>query len=109
MAMSQSDFLNIIIKVLVLSVKQREVLSDGGYYTISTIIHWKYHNIRKWCTAKSKLKTTGLGAPYGDQKIKFIQAFSWWDIDLTLGVKQIGLADFDATVMEYCIDEAKYY
>ena len=47
--MSQSDFLNIISKVLVLPVKQLEVLSDGGYYTISAIIHWKYHGILQ-CT-----------------------------------------------------------
>ena len=39
MAMSQADFLNTIINALGLSVKQRAVLSDDGYYTIYTIIH----------------------------------------------------------------------
>ena len=47
MAMSQADFLNTIINVLGLSVKQHEVLSDGRYEKISTIIHWKYDNIRE--------------------------------------------------------------
>ena len=66
--MSQAHLFNTITNVLGLSVKQREVLSDDGYETMSTIIHWKYDEIREWCTTKSKLKTTRGGASYGYQK-----------------------------------------
>ena len=38
--MAQEDFLNKITNVLVLSVKQHEVLSNDGYDMISNIIHW---------------------------------------------------------------------
>ena len=40
MEMAQEDFLNKITNVLVLSVKQHEVLSNDGYDMISNIIHW---------------------------------------------------------------------
>ena len=66
-----------------------------------------YEDIRDWCTAKSKLTTTRGGASYGDQKIKFLQVLPWWATNLTLRVKQIILADFDATTMVDCIYEAK--
>ena len=105
--MSQADFLNTITNVLVLSFNQHEVLSDDRYDTISAIIHWKYDNIREWCTTKSKLTTTRGGDSYGDRKIKCLQALSWWATDLTLRGKQIFLAEFDATMMIYCIDEEK--
>ena len=75
------------------------MLYDDGYDTISTIIHWKYDSIRKWCTTKSKLTTTGGGATHGDSKIKFIQKLQWWATYLTLQGKQIDLYDFDATIM----------
>ena len=74
MAMSQVDLLNTITRVLGLSIKQREVLSDDGCETISTIIHLKYDEIREWCTTKSKFTTTRGEASYGDQKIKCLQA-----------------------------------
>ena len=45
--MSQAYFLNTITNVLGISVKQREVLFNDGYDTISTIIYWKYENIRE--------------------------------------------------------------
>ena len=32
---------------------------------------------------------------------------AWCSANLTLGVKHIFLYDFDATMMKYCIDEAK--
>ena len=35
-----------------------------------------------------------------------IQALSWWSTNLNLRVKQIDLYDFDATIMEDCIDES---
>ena len=47
MEMAQADFLNIVTNSLVLSIRQREVLSDDGYYMTSTIIHWKYNEIRE--------------------------------------------------------------
>ena len=77
MAMTHADFLNTITNVLGLAVKQREVLSDDGYDTISTIIHWNYDKIREWCTTKSKLITTRGGASHGDQRIWFLQALTW--------------------------------
>ena len=66
--MAQADFLNTITNVLGLSVKQREVLSNYRYDTISNIIHCNYDKIREWCTTKSKLTTTKGGASYRDQK-----------------------------------------
>ena len=101
MAMTQPDFLNTITNVLGLSVKKREVLNDDRYKTIFT---WKY----SWViTTKSTLTTNRGGASYGDRKIKCLQALAWWDTNLTLRSKQIVLADFDATMMVDCIDEAK--
>ena len=107
MVMSQADLLNTITNVLGLSVKQHEVLYDDRYDTIYTIIHWKYEKIHEWCTTKSNLKTTRGGASYGDQKIKCLQVLAWWATDFTVRGKQILLADFDDTMMAYCIDEAK--
>ena len=94
-----SYFLNTITNVLGLSVKQLEVLSNDGYDTISTIIHWKYDKIHECCTTKSKFTATRGGASYGNQKIKCLQALAWWDTYLTLRGKQIVLDDFDATMM----------
>ena len=91
MAMAQSDLLNTITNVLIFSVKQREVLSDDGYDTIYTVIHWKYYEICEWCTTKSKFTTPRGGDSYGYQKIKCVQALAWWDIDLTLRNKDIDL------------------
>ena len=105
--MEQADFLNTITKVLVLSVKQREVSSDDRYDTIYTIIHWNYDELHEWCTTKSKFITTIGGASYGYQNIKCLQALAWWDSNLTLRGKYIVLADFDATIMADCIDESK--
>ena len=105
--MAQAYFLNTITNVLGLSVKQCEVLSDDGYDTISTIMHWKYDDIRDWCTTKSKLTTTRGGAYYGDQKIKCLQALAWWATNLTLRGKHIFLANFDATIVADFIDEDK--
>ena len=68
--MVQADLLKKITNILSLSVNQREVLSDEGYDTISTIVHWKYDDILEWYTTKSKLTTTRGGASYGDLKIK---------------------------------------
>ena len=104
--MLQADFLNTITNVLGLSVKQREVISKDRYYTISTIIHWKYDNIRECCTTKSKLTTTSGEYFYGDLKIKCLQSLSWWATDLTLLGKYIVLANFDTTMMVDFIDEA---
>ena len=104
--MAQAYFLNTIANILGLSVKKREVLSNDGYATISTIIHWKYDEICEWYTTKSKLTTTIGGVSYGFQKIKCLQALAWSDTDLTLRGKHIVLAEFDATTMVYCIDEA---
>ena len=92
-----------------LSVKQRELLFDDGYDTILTIIHWNYDNIREWCTTKSKLTTTRGGTYYGELKIKYIQALECWATDFSLRGKHIDLADFDATMMSYYIDEAKLH
>ena len=103
--MEQAYFLNTITNVLGLSVKKDEVLSDDGYDTISTIINWKYDNIRECCTTKSKLTTTREGASYVDKKIKWLQALLWRATDLALRGKHIVLDDFDATMMAYCIDE----
>ena len=44
--MAQADFFNTITNSLGLTVNQCEVLSDDGYYAISTIINWKYDKIR---------------------------------------------------------------
>ena len=82
--MAQVDLINKINNILGLSVKQRELLSNEGYDTIFTIIHWKYDTIREWCTTKSKFKTTRGGASYGERKIKCIQALEWWATDFTL-------------------------
>ena len=109
MAISQAYFLNTITNVLGLSVKQRKVLFDDGYDTISTTIHWKYDRMREWCTTKSNLTTTRGGNSYGDQIIKFLQALAWWATYLILSGKQIFLADFYDTMMEDCIYEAKLY
>ena len=106
-AISLAYSLNIITNVLGLSVNQREVLSDDGYDTIFTIIHWKYDTIREWCKTKFKLKTTRGRASHGEQKIKCIHALAWWATDFNLSGKHIDLADFDGTMMSYCIDEAK--
>ena len=84
-------FLNTITNVL--------GLSNDGYDTISTIIHWKYDKIREWCTNKSKFTATRGGASYEDRKIKCLQALVWWGTYLTLRGKQIVLYDFDATMM----------
>ena len=40
-------------------------------------------------------------------KIKCLQELAWWAIYSTLRGKHIVLVDFDATVMEYFIDESK--
>ena len=74
--MAQVDFLNKTTNALGLSVKQHEVLSDDGYDTISTIIHWKYDKIREWCTTKYTLKNTTGGASYGERKINCLQALA---------------------------------
>ena len=105
--MTQADFFDTITNVLGLSVKQREMLSDDWYDTISTIIHWKYYNIREWFTTKSKLKTTRGGASCGYLKIECLRALPWWVTDLALRGKQIILAEFDVTMMADFIDEAK--
>ena len=107
MAMAQEYFLNTSPKVLVLSLKQHEVLMVDGYDTISTIINWKYGKIREWCTTKSKFTTTRGEDSDGDQKIKCTQALTWWATNLTLRGKFIFLADFDTNMMAYCIDKAK--
>ena len=107
MAKTQANFLNTITYVLGLSVKQREVLYDDGYDTISTIIHRNYENIREWYTNKSKLTTTIGLTCYGDQRIKCLQDLALWDTNLTLRGIHIVLVDFDATMMVDCIDEAK--
>ena len=107
MAMTQADLIIKITNVLGISVKKHEVLSYDGYGTIYTIIHWNYEKIREWCTTKSTLTTNRGGASYGDRKIKCLQALAWWSTDLNLRGKHIVLADFDATRMAYCIDEAK--
>ena len=105
--MAQADLINRINNVLELLVKPCDLLSDDGYDKIFTIIHWKYNNIREWCNTKPKLKTTGGGASYGEQKIKCIQALAWWATDFTLRGKKIDIADFDATMMSDFIDEEK--
>ena len=107
MTISKADFPNTTTNVLYLSVNQREMLSDDRYDTISTIIHWKYDEIREWSTTKSKLKTTRGRASYGCRKVKGLQALAWWSTNLTLRGKNIILADFDGTITEECIYEAK--
>ena len=97
--MEQAYLLNTITNVLDLSVKQREVLSNGWYDIIYTIIHWNYDKIREWCTNESKLTTTIGGVSCGDQKTNFLQVLAWYDTYLTLRGKQIVLADFDVTMM----------
>ena len=108
MTMAQADFIKKIPNVLGLSAKQREVLSDDTYDTISTIIHMNYNETCEWCTTKSKLTITRRGASYGDQKIKCIWVLSRRATNLTLSVKHIVLVDFDATIMTYGMDEAKF-
>ena len=65
--MAQADLLRKITNLLSLSFNKYEGLSNDGYYTISTITHWKYYNIREWCTTKYKLTTTRGESSYGDQ------------------------------------------
>ena len=100
--MAQADLLKTITNVLVLSVKQREVSFDDGYDTISNIIHWKYDKIHEW-----KLTTTRGGDYFGERKTKCLQVLAWWANNLTLRGKHIVLANFDATMVTDCIDEAK--
>ena len=99
MEISQAYFLNKITNVLGLSVKQCEVLYNDGYYSIYTIIHWKYDKIREWFTTKYNFTTTRGGASYGDLKIKCLQALAWWANDLILRVKQMVLSEFEANIM----------
>ena len=106
MALAQAYLFNTITNFLGLSFKQREVLSDDRYDTISTIMHWKYDDIREWCTPKSKLKTTRVGDSHGERKFNCIQVLEWWDTNLTLRVKHIDIFDFDATTMADCIGES---
>ena len=87
--MARADFLNTITNLFVISVKQREVLSNDGYDTISTIINCKCDKIRECFTTKSKLKTSRGGDSYEDRKIKCLQTLSWWATNLTLGGKNI--------------------
>ena len=82
--MALADLINTTTNVMVLPVKQREVLSNYRYDTISNIIHWYYDNIREWCRTKSKLTTTRGGAFNGNRKIKCLQALTWWANDLNL-------------------------
>ena len=42
METAKADLLNTVTKILGLSVSQSEVLSNGVYDKIYTIIHWKY-------------------------------------------------------------------
>ena len=107
MAIAQADLLDTITNVFGVSVNQCGVLSDDGYDTINTIIHWKYDKIRKFCTTNSNLTTIRRENSYGDQKIKCLQALAWWVTNLTLRGQHIFLADFDAFIMEDYIDEAK--
>ena len=109
MEMTQAYFINTITNVLGLSVKQREVLSNDRYDTISTIIHQNFDETREWCTTKYKLTTTRGGASYGDPKTKFLQALEWCSTNFTLRGKQSVLSDFDATIMADCIYEAIGY
>ena len=104
--MARAYVLNKITNVLGLSVKKLEVLSDDVYDTISTIINWKYGDIRKWCTTKYKLTTTRGGASYGYPKTKCLQVLAWWDTNLNFMGKNIVLADFDNTMMADFIVEA---
>ena len=108
METAKADLLNTVTKILGLSVSQSEVLSNGVYDKIYTIIHWKYGQIREWCPTNFKLTTTRGGATCGDTKIKFIHALAWWETNLTLWGKHIDLDDFDTTMMEDCTDEAKF-
>ena len=71
-ATAQADFLNIVINVLGPSISKRELKSDYGYYTISTIIQRKYDRIREWFTTNYKLKTTRVGDTNVDRKIKIL-------------------------------------
>ena len=79
---------------------------NDRYDMISTITHCKYDNIREWCTTKYKLINTRGGASYGYQKIKFLEELAWCATNLNLRYKHNVLADFDATMMANCIDEA---
>ena len=72
-----------------------------------TIIYWKYNEIHELCNTKSKLSRTTGESPYGDRKIKYIKSLTWCATNLTLRGEHIDPSDFDANLMEYCIDEAK--
>ena len=74
MAMAQAGFLNKINNILGLSLNQPDVLSNDEYYTISTIINWKYNETYEWCTTKYKVTTTKGRTFYGDRKTKCLKA-----------------------------------
>ena len=62
MSTEKEDLLNIVTNVLGLSIRKYEVISNGGYDTISNIIS-------EWCTTNSELTTNRGRATYGQRKI----------------------------------------
>ncbi len=102
------DFANVLSNVCAFTARQIDVLVNDGYNTADALYNWKYKDIREWCEHKTKLSQQRGGTPYGDRKIKCLQALAWWITDRELrGVGFNIVADFNIVELQDAIEESR--
>ena len=92
-------FANVLTNVLRFTQNQAETLINEGYDATSELVYWSYDDIKEWCVNKTKLPVNRGGCPYGDPRIRNLQAFAFWATDMHRRGSVADLASFDANML----------
>ena len=88
-------WVNTLKKVYNFTQAQSVTLIFDGYDNAESVIHWKFDNVSKWDTNKTKLTPALGGCIYGDRMIKCLQGLVYWIRDMSIHVNTIVLTKFD--------------
>ena len=92
----------LLTQVLRLTANQANTLIAEGYDAPDELRFWSADDIKTWCNNKTKLPANRGGCPYGDPKVRNLQAYAFWCTDMhRRGLPRTIPAFMAAVLLEY--------
>lgn len=96
------DLHDVLTNILRLTDNQADTLIAEGFDAPDELRFWSPDEIATWCSNKTKLPANRGGCPFGDPRVRNIQAYAFWVTDMyRRGLpRQLGAFDAD-TLLQY--------
>jgi hypothetical protein len=92
-------FVNTLTNILRFTDNQATTLMNEGYDSADELRFWSADDVKAWAVNKTKLPATRGGCPYGDPRVKSLQAFAFWATDMHRRGLPLDLNTFDAAML----------